>query len=147
MANIFDSAKYILEKTGPMSGQKLQRLCYYAQAWSLVWNREPLFREEFRAWKTGPVCGELHEMIRGKTVVCSGDVTGGEGDLTGRQKESIDIAVSFYSPHSAQRLAQLALTEDPWRRTKEGCAITKESMSKYYNSLLCASGKAVNSGN
>ncbi|CUP62134.1 Uncharacterized phage-associated protein [Anaerostipes hadrus] len=43
MANVFDAAKYILERLGEMSTMKLQKLCYYAQAWSLVWDDVPLF--------------------------------------------------------------------------------------------------------
>lgn len=39
MINIFDVAKYILELEGPMTPMKLQRLCYYSQAWSLAWNK------------------------------------------------------------------------------------------------------------
>lgn len=46
MANIFDTAKYILEKSGSMSTMKLQKLCYYSQAWSLVWDDSPLFEED-----------------------------------------------------------------------------------------------------
>ena len=46
MANVFDIAKYILEYAGPMSTMKLQKLCYYSQAWSLVWDDEELFPEE-----------------------------------------------------------------------------------------------------
>lgn len=30
MANVFDTAKYILEQSGPMSTMKLQKLCYYS---------------------------------------------------------------------------------------------------------------------
>lgn len=59
MANVFDVAKYILEVKGTMSTMKLQKLCYYAQAWSLVWDDKPLFGEEFEAWANGPVCREL----------------------------------------------------------------------------------------
>ena len=36
VANVFDVAKYILEKEGKLSTMKLQKLCYYCQAWSLV---------------------------------------------------------------------------------------------------------------
>ena len=43
MANVFDTAKYILEQSGPMSAMKLQKLCYYSQVWSLVWDDAPLF--------------------------------------------------------------------------------------------------------
>ena len=45
MANVFDVAKYILEKLGTLSTMKLQKLCYYCQAWSLVWDDTPLFDE------------------------------------------------------------------------------------------------------
>ena len=31
MANVFDTAKYILEQSGSMSTMKLQKLCYYSQ--------------------------------------------------------------------------------------------------------------------
>lgn len=56
MANVFDVAKYILEKLGTLSTMKLQKLCYYCQAWSLVWDDTPLFDEKFEAWANGPVC-------------------------------------------------------------------------------------------
>ena len=46
---IFDVAKYILHKMNRMSTMKLQKLCYYAQAWALVWDDTPLFDEEFYA--------------------------------------------------------------------------------------------------
>ncbi|WP_412693926.1 type II toxin-antitoxin system antitoxin SocA domain-containing protein [Clostridium sp. AF22-10] len=59
MANVFDTAKYILEKSGSMSTMKLQKLCYYSQAWALVWDDAPLFNEDFQAWANGPVCPEL----------------------------------------------------------------------------------------
>ena len=59
MANVFDTAKYILEQKGDMFTMKLQKLCYYSQAWGLVWDDEPLFDEDFEAWVNGPVCPEL----------------------------------------------------------------------------------------
>ena len=65
MSNVFDTATYILEKLGPMSTMKLQKLCYYSQAWSLVWDEEPLFPEEFEAWANGPVCSELFHKTQG----------------------------------------------------------------------------------
>jgi uncharacterized phage-associated protein len=50
MANVFDVATYILEQQGPMTTWKLQKLVYYAQAWSLVWDDDALFDEEIEAW-------------------------------------------------------------------------------------------------
>ena len=51
---VFDIAKYILHQRGRMSTMKLQKLCYYAQAWSLVWDDTPLFDEDFSAWRKRP---------------------------------------------------------------------------------------------
>ena len=47
MASVFDVAKYILKQAGEMSTWKLQKLCYYSQAWSLAWTEHELFSEEF----------------------------------------------------------------------------------------------------
>ena len=69
MANIFDTAKYILQKYDHLSTMKLQKLCYYAQAWSLVWDDEPLFNEDFQAWANGPVCPDLFDLHHGKSVI------------------------------------------------------------------------------
>ena len=34
---------------------KLQKLCFYSQAYSLVKYNQQLFPEDFRAWKNSPV--------------------------------------------------------------------------------------------
>ena len=44
------------ESPSPM---KLQKLCYYAQGYSLAEGRE-LFPEDFQAWQHGPVVFELY---------------------------------------------------------------------------------------
>lgn len=59
MASVYDVATYILEKQGAMTTWKLQKLVYYSQAWSLVWDDDVLFPEEIEAWANGPVVREL----------------------------------------------------------------------------------------
>lgn len=144
MANVFDTAKYILEKLGrPLSTMKLQKLCYYAQAWALVWDDAPLFDEEFHAWANGPVCRELFFKTQGRYSVTADDETGGEGDLTDEQKDTIDKVIEYYGQHDAQWLSQLTHLEAPWNEARRGVPpgvgcdniITKESMASYYGSL------------
>ena len=60
---IFDAAYYILNEIGWTTFMNLQRLCYYAQAWSLAWDKFALFEEEFEAWASGPVCPELYNIF------------------------------------------------------------------------------------
>ncbi len=143
MANVFDTAKYILEERGSMSTMKLQKLCYYSQAWSLVWDDLPLFEEDFEAWANGPVCPELFYKTQGKYSVCASDETGGEGDLSDNQKDTIRKVLDHYGKHDAQWLSQLTHMEDPWIKARQGIpsgsgchnVITKESMAIYYGGL------------
>lgn len=143
MANVFDVAKYILDKSGKMSTMKLQKLCYYAQAWSLVWDDEPLFSEDFQAWANGPVCPELFKKTQGKFAVQSDDETGGDDNLTDNQKDTIDKVIDYYGKHNAQWLSQLTHMETPWNEARNGIPagigcdriITKESMAMYYGGI------------
>lgn len=143
MANVFDTAKYILEKSGTMSTMKLQKLCYYSQAWALVWDDEPLFDQDFQAWANGPVCPELFHKTQGQYSVTADDETGGDGDLSEDQKDTINTVLSHYGCHNAQWLSQLTHMEDPWINARKGlrpgagCTnkITKESMALYYGGL------------
>ena len=143
MANIFDTAKYILKKTGTMSTMKLQKLCYYSQAWALVWNDSPLFKEDFEAWANGPVCPELFFKTQGKYSVNASDETDGEGDLSEDQKDTINKVLEYYELHNAQWLSQLTHMEEPWNKARKGVplgagsnnVITKESMALYYGGL------------
>jgi uncharacterized phage-associated protein len=57
-------ADYYLVRLDPTAGDsisnlKLQKLCYYAQAWSLALRGKPLFPERIEAWAQGPVVPEL----------------------------------------------------------------------------------------
>ncbi len=101
--SVFDVARYILHVKGQMSTMKLQKLCYYAQAWSLVWDDRPLFNEEFRAWENGPVCRELFNETRGMFLVTEMDEPKGcIENLSDSQKETIDIVLRDYGDKDAQ---------------------------------------------
>src|SRR5680860_208464 len=82
MASVLDVAEYILKETGSMTTMKLQKLVYYSQAWSLVWDEKPLFGEPIEAWANGPVVRALYEAHRGRfqvDTIENGDPTRPEG--------------------------------------------------------------------
>lgn len=146
MATIFDVAKYILSQHGAMSTMKLQKLCYYSQAWSLVWNDKPLFNEDFQAWANGPVCKDLFLKHQGEYSVDKNSKcvrNGNVNNLSADEKESIDIVLEHYGDKNAQWLSTLTHMEEPWRKARQSlpdgapCSkvITKESMAIYYGSL------------
>ena len=143
MTSIFDVAKYILEQRGRMSTMKLQKLCYYAQAWSLVWDDEPLFPEDFEAWANGPVCPKLFYATQGTFSVTANDEQGNSNNLDDNQKDTINRVLSHYAIHNAQWLSQLTHMEDPWQIARinvpagisSNNIISKESMAMYYGGL------------
>lgn len=144
MVCIFDVAKYILEKIGETSTWKLQKLCYYAQAWQLAWENKPLFPEDFEAWVNGPVCPELFKEHKGKfCITASGLSKGDSNKLAHNEIETIDIVLRDYGNLEAHMLREMTHNEEPWKiargtcRENEACdaIITKDSMGEYYGSL------------
>lgn len=142
--SVFDVAKYILSKSGKMTTMKLQKLVYYSQAWSLVWDGIPLFDEDFQAWANGPVCPRLFDAHRGLFVVDESSFKYGDpANLNMTQIETIDSVLDFYGDKDAHWLSMLTHKERPWRDARkdvqEGdpCTeiITKESMQEYYGGL------------
>lgn len=144
MATVCDVAKYILEKKGRMSTWKLQKLCYYAQAWSLAWTEAPLFEEDFQAWSNGPVCPELFHMHQGKFAITANELLAGKTDkLTEDEKDTIDVVLRDYGDMEPYDLREQIHMELPWKEARGKLAegqpgksvITKDSMGLYYGSL------------
>lgn len=144
MASVFDVAQYILQRQRSMTAMKLQKLVYYCQAWSLVWDDKPLFDETIEAWASGPVVRELYDAHRGMFEVNSSSFQKGNPDnLTPIQKETVDAVLDFYGEQSAQWLSDLTHLEEPWKSVRQGfeegesCQneITLASMCEYYSEI------------
>jgi len=126
---ILDVAAYILKKAGPMTAMKLQKLCYYSQAWSLVWDEAPLFEEPFEAWANGPVAPELYAHHRGRFTLHALDV-GDAGNLGHDQRETIDAVVKAYGKLTARQLSDLSHAERPWREARKGLQPTDRGQNR-----------------
>ena len=143
MANVLDAAAYILEKQGRMITLKLQKLVYYSQAWSLVWDEKPLFDEKIEAWSNGPVVRDLFEYHRGKYYVSEMEA-GDSGKLDADQKTTVDMVLNHYGEKPAYWLVRLSQSEPPWIEARGDLAPTEQgnaeimldSMAQYYSSLL-----------
>ena len=145
MVSVLDVAAYILENRGPMSAMKLQKLCYYAQAWSLVWLERPLFREKFEAWANGPVSPALYRAHRGEFKVTRAMIEGNPDSVKGDARKAVDGVLQFYGGKKAQWLSDLTHSEDPWQKARErgklapgergNAEITLADMEEFYGSL------------
>lgn len=153
MVTIFDVAYYILQKLpNNPSAMKLQRLCYYTQAWTLAWEDEPLFEEEFRAWDSGPTCEELFDITESRYIVnkyiLEPYVT--TTDLDDDVIESLDIIIKDYGNMTSHLLSELTRKEKPWKEASRFGSrhiISKISMAKYYSDILSEEEKGQNTMN
>lgn len=113
--SVMDVASYILGKQGRMTTWKLQKLCYYAQAWSLVWDEEPLFKERIEAWAGGPVVPKLYNWHRGRFHVEAPPPRSAPDRLDPDQTATVDAVLTFYGDMTSVALSDLTHEESPWR--------------------------------
>ncbi len=138
---VFDVANYIVNKIGPISAMKLQKLIYYAQAWSLVWDDAPMFDNKIEAWANGPVCRDLYDKHRGIYQVSVDKISPhSHQQLSPPQAETVDEVLRAYGDKSAQWLSDQTHSEEPWIKARAGLKdgergsndISHESMADYY---------------
>lgn len=143
MASVHDVAAYILKRKGSMTTMKLQKLVYYCQAWSLVWDERPLFDERIEAWANGPVVPDLFHAHKGRFEI--GECPeGNRRNLDTTARETIDAVLGFYGHKDSQWLADLTHQERPWRDARKGLApgergnheITHAAMAEFYEGLI-----------
>ena len=142
MATVFDVADCILQKHGAMTAMKLQKLVYYCQAWSLVWDERPMFENKIEAWANGPVSPALFDAHKGSYIV-EAEPKGDCNKLDKDAVETIDAVLKSYGDKSSQWLSDLTHREKPWRIAREGLPegvrgnveITHGSMADYYGNL------------
>ncbi len=136
MPSAFDVAQYILSSKGTMSAMKLQKLVYYSQAWSTVWDDDVLFNEAIEAWENGPVVRELWESHRGAFRIHA--ISKGEPRrLSDAQRNTVDTVLKFYGDKDAQWLSDLTHMEKPWIDAWNSVdrTITPAALSEYYSSI------------
>ena len=87
MATVLDAAEYIQEQIEEdnIPYFKLERLCYYAQAWSKAGDEEPIYPEAFSQAKRA-LCNELFDGVGYQLFVSLADSTGDADALTTNRK-------------------------------------------------------------
>ncbi len=114
MVSVYDVAAFILAELGPVNvgAMQLQKLVYYSQAWSLVWDEQPLFPEPIEAWGKGPVVGALWERCTPTPSVAR--IAGEASKLSDDQRDTVAAVLAFYGRRSGTWLSKLTHRESPW---------------------------------
>ena len=146
---VHDAAKYIMDHLAPdpdgdrVTSWKLQKLVYYCQAWSLVWDERALFPETIEAWADGPVCPELYKQHKGKFSLHAGDIYGNPAAFDKDATETIDAVLDYYGDKTGRYLSDLSHMERPWIEARgdtpsgmrSSATISLQTMADYYGGL------------
>ena len=128
---------------------KLQKLCYYAQAWSYALREKPLFVDKIKAWAHGPVIPSLYQRFkpyRWNAIDPSDLRSDPYEDL---HKEDLLLLSSVWDRYgmlSGKQLEWLTHSEAPWKMAygdrKPGSAcneeIKPEAMLAFYKGQLAS---------
>ena len=129
MANVLDVGTYVSQALGPIESRKLQKLVYYCQAWSLVWEGKPLFRERVEAWRDGPVVSRLysaHYKVWFVDELSAGDTAA----LSQRERATIDAVLAFYRAMAWDDLVKRTHLESPWADARAGLLPSQSSQKE-----------------
>lgn len=149
-ANINDVADWFMLK-GDISNKKVQKLCYYAQAWSLALYDSPIATDsKFEAWVHGPVNKTLWNRFKGygwsefhltepehvKEIL--------KTKFSDNQNELLESVWETYGGFSADELERMTHEEKPWLEQREGLdpfqscnyEISERTMKDYYRSRV-----------
>ena len=123
---------------------KLQKLVYYAQAWSLALptRGQPLFDEEVQAWAHGPVAESVLQQHRGSSweALPAPDAL---PDFAPDDAEHLAEILAVFGEYSAKQLERMTHSEDPWLEARgdlppearSNNVIPKDHMAEFYRNL------------
>jgi uncharacterized phage-associated protein len=143
MAKVHDVSAYIISKLRSVDAMKLQKLIYYSQAWSLVWDGRAMFTPKIEAWANGPVVPMVFKAYQGKFKVSTA-VLGDKTALKPDERDTVDAVLKFYGDKDGFYLSELTHRERPWMDARRGLApgeksnneITIAAMRDYYGGLV-----------
>ena len=121
-----------------MVQRKLQKLCYYAQAWHLAFTGEKLFPNDFEAWAHGPVCRELWNTFKdfGFNDIQQ-NFYGDMPQITNQTTLNVlDEVWRVYGAATAFALENNTHHEDPWIKARNGLPELAPSTTKMDNDLI-----------
>jgi uncharacterized phage-associated protein len=144
---INDVADYFIwfsQKHGdPITHLKLQKLCYYAEAYYWAIYNKPLTGEPFQAWTHGPVSRQLWEKYKGIrwepiTEKCK------KPDLDKGICSYLQEIANVFSGYSAFQHEKMTHSDMPWKKARKGCSIEErcervistEDMKNYYKQYV-----------
>jgi uncharacterized phage-associated protein len=126
-------SEYFIDKANKdgksVTNKKLQKLVYYAQAWSLVLRNKKLFDEKIEAWVHGPAIKSLYLEYKkfGFSPIKKEADRSISKSMSPINKKLLDSVWSVYGNLDADYLEMLTHKEAPWQEAREGLESSENS--------------------
>lgn len=138
-----------------MSNKKLQKLCYYAYCWFIVFNNDlelinennladirVLCSDRFQAWIHGPVCPRLYHRYKEYGWHDIPQVTS-KPEISQELESLLRQVWDAYGAFTADELERISHGEMPWKKARKGyqngdaCSndISNYDILRYYSNL------------
>jgi uncharacterized phage-associated protein len=137
--------RYRAENGAPIDPISLQKMLYYAQAFRLARQGEPLFRERFKAWVHGPVIPQVWKRFPSDpSHLIMPEENGPKPQVDDSIEEQLRDVVDYFSRRNPFTISEATHNEDPWREARGSRAwyepsdepIPTERIKSYYAGLL-----------
>lgn len=138
-----DVAGVIIARNGTwLDAMSLQKLLYYVQAWHVAITDEPLFDEQIKAWKDGPVVPQVWHARRDRASRRAATQNIENIHLDDLASNLVDMVVHTYGSISGEELSALTHAETPWIEARGALPadaecrtpISLDSMARFYRS-------------
>lgn len=122
MIDVVKVASYIYQRyqdelNVEIDEMKLHKLLYFSQRESIIRTGQPMFREQFAAWKYGPVIVKVRDLYKTKTL----------NEMPTKEElapfiESFNFVFKNYAVKDSWTLSLLTHCESSWLNAREGYA-------------------------
>lgn len=145
-----DVASVILSRSAPWTdAMKLQKLLYYVQAWHLAITDEPLFPEQIKAWKDGPVVPQVWHERKDKASRRAATQDVEHAVVDQMTSDIVDLVIAAYGSMSGEELSALTHVEQPWNKARgdrtadaeSSIPIAENDMAAFYRAHRLLGGR------
>lgn len=144
---VADYFVWISNKEGkPVTNKKLQKLIYYAQAWSLALSNKKIFDDKIEAWVHGPAVRSVYVQYKkfGFSPINEAPAEKKIEKLPQDVQNFLKDVWTVYGKFDAEYLELLSHSEMPWQKARENIEpnigseneISIDDMRAFYSAKL-----------
>lgn len=120
------------KETAGITNLKLQKLLYYASGIYFLYKKCNLIKEDFVAWKHGPIIKQIYYKYNSNGAKEIQHNRKSKIEIDKETQEILEKMYSKYSQYTAEELRNMTHQERPWRKTSRNKIIEKDLIKDYF---------------